>query len=215
MRLGHGEFSVTRSSNRGQARTERTDPGSPLLGRAAPPSITLADVPSSQNEWGSGELVGLLTVAAIVITVITVLPLSWVGKVLLVVPATVFVFTLVSFLSPNLARLARFLAGASRPGPPFTAAQLGTSDGVRATVIRRGVGEDDMHAGRIVAEHMDGTTHVEELLPPDWDLKAALDATVKNFNVPVKSVRALRGATEVARWRPNLWRRLQMAWRRA
>ena len=172
-------------------------------------------VTSKENPWGSAELFGLLAVAGCMATFVTVLPLWWVWKILMFLPATLFVFVVVSFFSPSLGRLARFLAGVSRPGPSFTEGQLGISGELRSTVIRRGVDKDDTDAGRIVAEYMDGCINVEEVLPAAADLKAALATNVKSFVVPVKSVRALRGTTEVARWRPNAWRRIQMAWRRA
>lgn len=167
------------------------------------------------GSWGSSELLGLLAMAAIAVTVATVLPVWWVWRVVVAVAGTLLLFFVVSLFSPSLARLARFLSGAARPGPPLSGGDLRLGGSLKATVIRAGASADDPEAARVVAEYLDGTANIEEVLPPDADVKAALASVVKRLNVPVKSVRALQGSKEVARWRPNLWRRVQMAWWRA
>ncbi len=86
---------------------------------------------------------------------------------------------------------------------------------MKATVIRAGANPNYPSAVRVVSEDLDGKLHVEEVLPPGADVVKAMREMVSRFVVPIRSLRAMQGSTEVARWKPSLWQRLRLALRRA
>jgi hypothetical protein len=166
----------------------------------------------TQDDWSNTHFVGLIVVVGIVVTVATVLPVWWVWKLLIVFVASPIAFLLVSLFSAPIRRLATFLFGIAKPGPPFRQPQLTFHSGVRSTVIRAGAREDDPAAARVISEYLDGSPHVEEVLPHDADVELAMKEVTKRLKVPVKSVRAMRGMVEVGRWTPGLRQRIRAAW---
>lgn len=122
---------------------------------------------------------------------------------------------LISFLSPHIGRLARFLVLVPRPGPPFASVDVKMGASLATTIIRAGADSNDPDACRVISEDLNGNAHVEEVLPPGADVEKAIKDTIPRFTTtPIRSLRAMRGDREVARWTPNVWRRMGWAWRK-
>lgn len=167
----------------------------------------------SDSEFSKPAVIVLVVALTLVVTVTVVLPVPWPWMMLIVPVATVALTVILSLFSPQIGRLAEFLARVPGPGSQLTAT-IGLVASVTLTVIRAGADVDDPNACRVVTEHLDGTFHVEEVLIQDADVVSAMNNWVPRVAVPIRSVRAMRGAQEVARWTPNLWQRLKWTWTR-
>jgi hypothetical protein len=143
------------------------------------------------------EVVLLFVIFAIVVGVALTLSVAWPWKLVVIVVGTPAATMLCSLISPQLGRLARFLLLV--PQPQMLAANVTFKASVMMTVTRAGANADDPNACRVVTEYLDGTLHVEEVLPPNADVVKAMKDTIPRVTIPVLSVRAMRGSVEVAR----------------
>lgn len=173
-----------------------------------------SDVAGPEHYWGRPAFVGLLAIFALVLGLAAALPVHWLWKALIVVVSTPMLMFLISLFSKPINRLATFLVRLPPPGPPVTSGGITPKGSLTLTVIRAGSSLEDPEAARVLSEDVNGAIHVEEVLPRDADVEKAMKDTIPRLMVPVRSLRAMRGDIEVARWTPNIWRRLRWSWGR-
>lgn len=142
------------------------------------------------------------------------IPVAWYFRTLIALALGFLMVMMISVAAARFGQLFRFVA-APIAFEPQVQQQTGLTMTASLTVTRRGADAADPKASRVVIEDAVGDQHVIVILPAGADPVPEMREVVAGLQVPVRSVRAMKGYLEVARWRPSLGARVALAWKLA